>query len=315
MLAVLAVAFSLFFMASKHDPAFAQVNPFAEDPFDAVASFGVQFVLFIAALSVLRTFRLYPAKTDLGPQAVLIARGQFMGLLAVAVTTTVDGIAMFRHQGMWQHTIAGNQLLGLVAGFFLWAAIGAVGLARTFSPGSRKGGLWRMQAGIAFMIVSIAWWYPENLRQGLAGALFTVFVGYVILFIPIKELAETIGPVSRNPQFDLIDDVASLFGAMKAHVSPLADLCAKIEPALGRIADSKVLSWLDPRVHRWNLVVAVGATIGISLALLELTDGGASLPFGRVLLVLAVYASVQTLAVAAGYGLLADPLALVRRTD
>ena len=48
---VLAVVFYLFFQISKHDLALSQVNVFAEDPYDAVGSFGVQFALF-TALSV-----------------------------------------------------------------------------------------------------------------------------------------------------------------------------------------------------------------------------------------------------------------------
>ena len=199
MLSLLAVAFALFFESSKHDSNFAKVNPFAEDPYDAVASFAVQFVLFVAAVSVLRAFRPYPAKTDLSQQAVVVARGQFMGLLAVAVTVVVDGIAMFRHQSMWKHTTVGRELVVLAAGFFLWAMIAAVLLVRTFSPDSCKGRHRRIQAGIAAFVVSIPCWYPENLRQGLGGAIFTVLVGAAILFIPIKELAEAIGPSVSQP--------------------------------------------------------------------------------------------------------------------
>ena len=102
---------------------------------------------------------------------------------------------------------------------------------------------------------------------------------------------------------------------MKEQISPLAGLSAKIEPVFGRIAEWKIVRWLDPRCHRWNLVAAVGGSIGILLALLELTDGGGTLPLGRVILVLTVYVSLQTMGVAIGYGLLADHLILVRRTN
>jgi len=316
LLVLLALAFSLFFLSSKHNPAFAPVNPFAEDPYDAVGSFGVQFALFIAAVSLLRAFRPYPANTDVRRQAVLVARGQFLGLLAVSVTAAVDGIAMFRHPRMWQHTGAGNELVDLVAAFFSWATISALLLVRTFPRDSRKSEHWRIQATIAIFALSIAWWYPENLRQGVAGAVLTVLVGDAILFVPIRELAGTIGPVSRNlPQFDLIDDLASVYVAMKERVSPLASLCAQMELGCSRIARWKIVRWLDPRMHRWNLVIAVGGAIGICLAVMEFTDGGGTLRFGRVILVVAVYVSLQTVAVAIGYGLLADSLALVRKAN
>jgi hypothetical protein len=72
---VLAVLFYLFFQVSKHHPALSQVNAFAEDPYDAVGSFGVQFSLFTALLSLVRAFRPYQPDKALDSQELLLLRG------------------------------------------------------------------------------------------------------------------------------------------------------------------------------------------------------------------------------------------------
>ena len=62
----LTIFFWAFFDNSKNLPALAVINPFAEDPYDAVGSFGIQLSLFAALLSLLRAFRPYLTK-DIPP--------------------------------------------------------------------------------------------------------------------------------------------------------------------------------------------------------------------------------------------------------
>jgi hypothetical protein len=57
----LAILFYLFFQITKHHPILSLVNPFVEDPYDAVGSFSFQFALFTALLSLVRAFRPYQA--------------------------------------------------------------------------------------------------------------------------------------------------------------------------------------------------------------------------------------------------------------
>jgi hypothetical protein len=52
-----ALAFALFFQIAKGGP-FRVVNPFGEDPYDAVGSFAVQGTLLIGALTYARALRL-----------------------------------------------------------------------------------------------------------------------------------------------------------------------------------------------------------------------------------------------------------------
>jgi hypothetical protein len=66
------VSFYLFFQTSKHNPALSSVNAFADDPYDAVGSFGVQFALFTALLSLVRAFRPYQSDEALDGQELLL---------------------------------------------------------------------------------------------------------------------------------------------------------------------------------------------------------------------------------------------------
>ena len=54
------VLFILFFDFSKHNAALAPLNPFLEDPFDAVGSFAIQLSGAAALLALLRILRPYP---------------------------------------------------------------------------------------------------------------------------------------------------------------------------------------------------------------------------------------------------------------
>src|SRR5271163_345354 len=98
----LAVAFYLFFETCKHNPVLAKVSPFTEDPYDAVGSFGFQFVLFLAILSLVRAFRPYPAGFPSQGQAGFLARGLMMGTLGIALTCIGDAVALARHHDTWR---------------------------------------------------------------------------------------------------------------------------------------------------------------------------------------------------------------------
>ena len=107
---VLAVLFYLFFQASKHDLALSPVNAFADDPYDAVGSFGVQFALFTALLSLVRAFRPYQSEQTLDGQKLLLLRGEYFSCLSVAVTLVADVVAMLRHSSVWIGLPAGDML-------------------------------------------------------------------------------------------------------------------------------------------------------------------------------------------------------------
>src|SRR5579885_2936402 len=87
---LLAILLYTFFQYSKHQPALAVVNAFAEDPYDAVGSFGVQFALFTALLSLVRAFRPYQSDKVLDSQELLLLRGEYFSCLSIAMTLVAD---------------------------------------------------------------------------------------------------------------------------------------------------------------------------------------------------------------------------------
>src|SRR6266498_6016070 len=116
---LLTIFFWAFFDTSKNIPLLAVINPFADDPYDAVGSFGIQLSIFAAALSLIRAFRPYPTKEIPANQFLLILRGETVALLAIFVTLIADIVAMARYLSMWRNSVAGWILTVLVGGLIL----------------------------------------------------------------------------------------------------------------------------------------------------------------------------------------------------
>jgi hypothetical protein len=112
---LVAALFWVFFNASKHWPSLAAVNIFAEDPYDAAGSFGIQLAGLAALLSLVRSLRPEPQGPTLARLA-LILRGNVVVLLAAAVTLLADGLALLRYADRWTASIVGWWLAGWVGG-------------------------------------------------------------------------------------------------------------------------------------------------------------------------------------------------------
>jgi len=312
-LTLLGVAFTFFFQLAKHQPALAAVNPFSEDPYDSVASFAVQLVLFLVLLSLLRAFRPTPAVPS-GTASQL--RGQFMAHIAVAFTLISDLVAMIRHPAFWIAKTAGHQLLALTVCLLLWD--GASALLLLLSAPARLGPMNRIARikilavpAIAILVLCV---YPERLRQTLAGETFTVLCGIVLLFTVVWAVGTALPPASPEQSADLFDDLAAL-GASLLGGFRIRRIGKSANPAFSALKRlfGWLFGWLSPRRHRWNIVFAAGILFGTFLAVQELGEGGAS-PHGRKrLLVIAVYLGLETAGILTGYALLAKPLSLFRR--
>jgi len=105
------VMFWALFQLSKKTPVQA-ITPFADDPYDAVASIAFQVALLLAVLNVARVVHRGAA----GPQGRYIMRGNLLIVLSVAVTLAVDVIAIVQRPGMldgslWSKALIGGMLL------------------------------------------------------------------------------------------------------------------------------------------------------------------------------------------------------------
>lgn len=132
LVALTALVFYIFFQVNKNGP-FRQLNPFAEDPYDAVGSFAIQVALLLGILSYARALRILDDSAQ-GIKMRLVLRGDLLVLLAILVTLLADGMALFLHPlppSFWNNVLRGE--LGLM---FLLAAFCSLALAAAF---------WRLQ--------------------------------------------------------------------------------------------------------------------------------------------------------------------------
>lgn len=313
-LLVLAVLFYLFFAISKHWSPVAEVNPFAEDPYDAIASAAIQLVLFLAVLSLFRTFRPYREGLPSLHQMRLIAVGHFLGSLSVCLAFLGDLVALARHAALWQGANAGRWLVAATVGFALlsveecWRNLRALrGL--DVDPEGR--------IGVAALICAIGLVlalaiYPEEIRHGLAGAIVTALAGMVMLLVPLGISVRSARRLRGTGSTDVVDDVIAICEGIKARTPRLSFLYVILDRIQRARWAMAVSAWINPRRHRWRLGIVAGCALGLALVFAEFWQEGAPNP-SRLLLVGVVFIGIESASVLTGYGVLAEPLGLFRR--
>ena len=311
---LLAVVFAFFFDRTKHQPVLASVNPFGEDPYDAIGSISVQLVGFLALLSLLRAFR--PATTGAisAETRWLNARTRLLGAAAISVTMIGDVVAMARHLTVWYGSYGGFWLavatiLMLLAGIHELFTSG-----RRFQIEERAQGrhtiIWQPAVfSVCLMVLALAL-YPERLRINLAGHLATALAGMVLLYLPLAAVAYGMQP-HPVPSIDVVDDVVAGFGWIKSRVPQLRPVHSYFSQLQRHTLAGRTFDWINPRRHRWRLSVVLGAALGLLLVAFEL---GFEPPSNLRLatLLVAVFLGLESFAVLTGYAVLARPLGLFR---
>ena len=276
---VLAALFFIFFSVSKHDPLLSPANPFGEDPFDAVGSFGVQAAALLGLFSLLRAF--WPVRGS-GPtlrRSVLLIRTQMLALLCVGVTLAADLVAMARYPSVWLGAPGGRPLAGLLGGLLALAVAVGTWIYRPIrglglTPGK---GAWvraAMVCGVSWLVLAV---YPDAWRASTPGALITVLVGVVSLFAPMWAVSMSLVPYPP-------DDRAAEPGGLAA--------------------------WLRRNRVALGLVVLLGIGMGGALVLAEMLVEGGSPDLLKRAFVVAVYVGLETAGLLIGYVFLHRPLGL-----
>ena len=305
----LTIFFLAFFDTSKHIPFLAVINPFADDPYDAVGSFGIQLSIFAAALSLIRAFRPYPTKEIPANQFLLILRGETVALLAIFVTLIADIVAMARYLSMWRNSVAGWILTVLVGGLILLTILISLQLYRiagnlSFSFANRS---WLKITLFPLCILILAL-YPANLLESIPVGIFTALLGMMILFISTWALATTIFPQNEIKFEDVLDDLASIYREIKSR----AKFIAQVERFAKVNWLRNLLRWLNPRRHKWNLVLCIGLVVGISLMLIEAIGEGLASNPSVVLLLFVVFVGIEGAGIIFGYILFSSFLGIFR---
>ncbi len=262
--------------------------PFAEDPYDAVGSFGFQLALAAAASSLLRALRRYGGAGIPAAQAALVLRGSIVALLAVFVIMQADAVALLRHPRAWAHSPLGAAL-ALGVGVVAAASLGSAGLlgpaARRMAPLSRAS--WHRGVLTAAACVAVLAVYPESWRRSVPGAIGTVLVGMAVLFGETWGLMLAIAPPTPARAQDLLDDLHGVFGGETG------------APA----------RWL--RASAWRIAGIVAALGGVTLAATQAIGEGLPGTAARALFVLGVFTGCEALAILTAFALFRRPLALI----
>lgn len=196
----LAALFYFFFMYTKHDPALSAVNAFADDPYDAVGSFGIQAAAILGILSLVRAFRGSHRYAEPTEHRRFLLRAQMAAILSVAVTLAADALAMLRHPSRWMGLPAGPKLLGLLAGVAVPTIAIGFWIHRNAVAGGRSISRHTLTRTIivSVFLVLVLLLYPEHFRRGLIGVLFTAFAGTVVLFLGVWRRLCPGAPMFRN---------------------------------------------------------------------------------------------------------------------
>lgn len=299
----LSILFIFFFDFCKHAPALRAANPFAEDPFDAVGSFGIQLALVSGLLTLIHAFRPYPL-TGMPPvQLLLTLRAEMVVLLSVTVTLAADAIGLTRSIVDGGASPVASALAALVTGIALvslavgWIFMRAARISKV-PTAQQSWGRAGIISGLAILVLAF---YPLAWRNsGVPGAIFSALAGMVLLFITVWGLATAIFPAAESKHEDIFVDLSAIFQG----VSQRFGRAGGLPTWMGKLADFPplhlLLDWHNPRRQRWNLVILTAVAMGLLLVQVEAVKEGMSPNLGRALLVVGIYVSLESAGVVLG---------------
>jgi hypothetical protein len=316
---LIALVFFAFFNASKQIPVLAAANPFAEDPYDAVGSFGIQLAMATALLSALRALRSGRERQGPDVRIPLIIRAGTVSLLSVFVTLAADGIALARYPHVWMPFQAGRLLATMVGTMFLLTALGGWGLARA-ARGTRFQSRNRRSITVTVLILLLSAIIladcPESWRMNTLGAIFTALVGMLLLMIPVAALSWLWAAQIQGQFDDLFDDISWIWKNVAATLSTRVRWLAALFGWLDRIFMSRpvlaMANWLDPRRHPARFGWSISALLGIGFLIGYSVDEGLPPSLPRSLFVGSVLFSIELAGALVSYVLFAKFLGIYR---
>jgi hypothetical protein len=274
---VFTIAFYFFFMTTNHDPVFSRINPFGNDPYDSIGSFGVIISGFLSIFAIVRTVLLVRKSTPTKGQTIFLARTQAAVPVAAFITLVGDLIAMARHPSTWLGQAGENELLLMIASMLFLATLLVLLICRStreyLQADSRQ---WRSATFISLVAVAILALYPEALIHSTLGELFSLAIGIFLLFPSMSAWIVALLPTS----------VEEFQGDRKP-------------------------GWLSRGWVQWAAVAICGVGLGIFLLIGESlgSKGGTALPVR--ILVFSIFIGASLLGLVVAYTFLRKPLGLL----
>ena len=313
----LSLFFCWFFFFCKHYNLFSNVITFNDDPYDAVGSIGVQVSIFASSFSLFRVFISYVKGIMHDNQIILILSGNLVALISIEVTMISNLISLVRYMDKWIKDSMGITLSILVFSFLLLTIIlhfwSFIFVSKIKRPSIKKNSFIKILWPISGFLILII--YPIFLRKSIIGEIFTSCFGMILQITIVKSLSSLMLPSLSIKYSDLIDDMKDLLISLKNHSA----FSKRILDKIGAISDSPklkpLIKWLNPRLHKLNLVICLCAFSGIALAIIQTVGEGWSGLNERSFLVFLLFVSLEFLILLLFYLLFSNTLGIIRNED
>ena len=265
----LALFFSYAFFLFKHNPAFRNIIPFAEDPYDAIGSLAFIAGNLLAATCLVRV--LLPRLVGRSGGSLYVARTQAAVALCVLITVFTDAIAMLRHLSQWRGS-SGEIALLMILSSLLAASVGVLIVIRPRDQPASFG-RWTTTCIVFIAPLLCLWFYPEFLIHNTVAHIITCDIADVLLVAPVAFFALTLFPGEASPT---------------SHV-------ARSSHGFGSIP-------------RWTIIALLGLFIGLTAFFAEIRESAGALHIARLAFVGSVYAYLGLSGLLITYAFLRKPL-------
>lgn len=268
---LISIAFVWLFFYWKHDPQLSTVNMFNVDPYDAVGSIAIQVSLIASCISVLRLFLYYTGEGIHYSNVILILRGNLLSQFSIIIAMISNLIALTRFNSGWINSSSGVLLTGMVISFLI---ITILVVCRTLKVVSAynietRFRLFSFKFILALSGFILLVFYPFQSHETIIWALFTAYAGMFIQIITLSSLAFLVIPPEEIVFEDLIDVIFKLYRTLKVRLQLMRYFADKTGRILFNPRISLVIDWLNPRKHKWRLMILIFLIMGVLMSLLE----------------------------------------------
>jgi hypothetical protein len=311
------VVFIWLFFFCKHNPPLSEVNVFNVDPYDAVGSIAIQISFAAAFFSTLRIFAVTNIEVQPSYHLMMILRGNLVSLLSILVTMISEITALVRFRKIWINSSSGILLSSIIISFMVITVLMIfwtlkLDLAKKIKIRYNVFSLKNLWSLAGFIIIAF---YPVTgpFKKSILWAVFTAYLGMAIQIMIVRNLVFLIFPPEKISGSDLISVMNEVYLGVKSRITFLKFFFDYIEKGLKNMKAKPLINWLNPRKHRWTLIILIILFSGTALAFLE-GFGEEWIGFTKKsVLLFSVYLGGESVIILLFYGLFGTYLGMVNR--